>query len=84
METILQRDPGEEQFQMQVREFLETIVPVIERHPEYRRQSILERIIEPERVVMFRVQMNSAIGPYRGGLRFHPLVCLFDHQGLGL
>ncbi|MCF8143033.1 MAG: NADP-specific glutamate dehydrogenase [Deltaproteobacteria bacterium] len=97
MEDILNyvraRDPHEKEFHQAVKEVLETIQPVLERNPEYRQAAILERIIEPERVIMFRVpwmddegqvhvnrgyrlQMNSAIGPYKGGTRFHPSVNL--------
>jgi glutamate dehydrogenase (NADP+) len=87
------RDPGEKEFHQAVREVLESVTPVLERHPEYRREAVLERLIEPERVILFRVpwmddhgqsrvnrgfrvEMNSAIGPYKGGLRFHPSVNL--------
>jgi len=87
------RDPGEKEFHQAVREVLESVSPVLERHPEYRREAILERLIEPERVILFRVpwmddhgqsrvhrgfrvEMSSAIGPYKGGLRFHPSVNL--------
>jgi glutamate dehydrogenase (NADP+) len=93
MEAIKIRDPGEREFHQAVYEVLESVKPVLDRHPEYRRMKILERITEPERVIMFRVpwsddqgeihvnrgfriQMNSAIGPYKGGLRFHPSVNL--------
>jgi len=91
IKRILARDPEEKEFHQAVREFVETIKPVLERHPEYRQLGVLERILEPERVIMFRVpwmddegwvqvnrgyrvEMNSAIGPYKGGLRFHPSV----------
>ena len=87
------KNPGEPEFHQAVEEVLESLEPVIERHPEYRHASVLERIVEPERVIIFRVpwlddeggvhvnrgyrvQMNSAIGPYKGGLRFHPSVTL--------
>ena len=87
------RDPGEKEFHQAVREVLDSVAPVLERHPEYRREAILERLIEPERIILFRVpwmddhgqsrvhrgfrvEMNSAIGPYKGGLRFHPSVNL--------
>ncbi len=90
---IIQRDPEQNEFHQAVHEVLETVRPVLERNPEYRRQAVLERITEPERVIMFRVpwmddqgqvyvnrgfrvEMNSAIGPYKGGLRFHPSVTL--------
>jgi glutamate dehydrogenase (NADP+) len=85
------KNPSEPEFHQAVEEVLESLEPVIQRHPEYRAAKILERITEPERVVIFRVpwmddqgefqinrgfriQMNSAIGPYKGGLRFHPSV----------
>jgi glutamate dehydrogenase (NADP+) len=87
------RNPGEPEFHQAVREVLESLAPVFERRPEYRTAKILERMVEPERVIMFRVpwqddraqvqinrgfriQMNSALGPYKGGLRFHPSVNL--------
>lgn len=93
LEIVRKRNPGEPEFFQAVTEVLESIEPVIERHKKYRDGKILERIVEPERVVIFRVpwqddkgqfqinrgfriQMNSAIGPYKGGLRFHPTVCL--------
>ena len=93
LRNILDRDPGEEEFHQTVEEFIETIKPVLNRHPEYGRLGVLERITEPERVIMFRipwmddqrqvrvnrgyqVEMNSAIGPFKGGLRFHPSVNL--------
>ncbi|HOK77046.1 MAG TPA: NADP-specific glutamate dehydrogenase [Verrucomicrobiota bacterium] len=93
LEIVRKRNPGEPEFFQAVTEVLESIEPVIERHKKYRDARILERIVEPERVVIFRVpwqddkgqfqinrgfriQMNSAIGPYKGGLRFHPTVCL--------
>jgi len=90
---VKEKNPAEPQFHQAVQEVLESLVPVVERHPEYRDACILERILEPERVIMFRVpwiddknrihvnrgyriEMNSAIGPYKGGLRFHPSVTL--------
>src|SRR6266542_2205528 len=93
MEDVSARNPGEVEFHQAVREVAESVDLVLDRHPEYREAKILERIIEPERVVMFRVpwvddageirvnrgyriEMNSAIGPYKGGLRFHPTVYL--------
>ncbi|MEW6426536.1 MAG: NADP-specific glutamate dehydrogenase [Thermodesulfobacteriota bacterium] len=93
METIRQRDQGQKEFQQAVYEVLDSVRPVLERNPSYRRLAVLERIIEPERVLLFRVpwlddsgqvrvnrgfrvEMNSAIGPYKGGLRFHPSVNL--------
>ncbi|MBQ9941203.1 MAG: NADP-specific glutamate dehydrogenase [Clostridia bacterium] len=85
------RNPGQTEFLQTVKEVLETIQPVIEKHPEYKDAAILERMVEPERIISFkvswiddsgkvqvnrgwRVQFNSAIGPYKGGLRFHPSV----------
>jgi glutamate dehydrogenase (NADP+) len=93
MERIKLRDPGEKEFHQAVEEVLESVQPVLDRNPQYRQHAVLERITEPERVIMFRVpwmddqgqvhvnrafriQMNSAIGPYKGGLRFHPSVNL--------
>ncbi len=90
---IQSRDPEQNEFLQAVEEVVETVKPVLERNPEYRQQAVLERITEPERVLMFRVpwmadngqvmvnrgfrvEMNSAIGPYKGGLRFHPSVNL--------
>ena len=87
------KNPSEPEFHQAVQEVAESLELVLERHPEYRHAKILERMVEPERVVMFRVpwmddqgevhinrgfriQMNSAIGPYKGGLRFHPSVNL--------
>jgi glutamate dehydrogenase (NADP+) len=87
------KNPAEPEFHQAVQEVAESLSLVLERHPEYRSSKILERIIEPERVIMFRVpwvddqgeihinrgyriQMNSAIGPYKGGLRFHPSVTI--------
>ena len=93
IQNITQRDPHELEFHQAVKEVMDSIRPVLEKNPQYRRLGILERIVEPERVIMFRVpwvddqgqvrvnrgyrvQMNSAIGPYKGGLRFHPSVKL--------
>jgi len=87
------KNPSEPEFHQAVQEVLESLRPVLERHPEYRAARVLERMVEPERVIIFRVpwfddqggvqinrgfrvQMNSAIGPYKGGLRFHPSVNL--------
>ncbi|HXX62678.1 MAG TPA: NADP-specific glutamate dehydrogenase [Bacteroidota bacterium] len=87
------KNPAEPEFHQAVQEVAESLSLVLERHPEYRTARVLERIIEPERVLMFRVpwvddqgevqinrgyriEMNSAIGPYKGGLRFHPSVTL--------
>ena len=93
IELIKARDPGEKEFHQAVQEVLETVQPVLDRNPEYRQSAVLERITEPERVILFRVpwmddqgqvnvnrgfriEMSSAIGPYKGGLRFHPSVNL--------
>lgn len=90
---IKEKDPNQREFHQAVEEVIETVKPVLDRNLEYRRQAVLERITEPERVIMFRVpwmdddgqvhinrgfrvEMNSAIGPYKGGLRFHPSVNL--------
>src|SRR5512136_2761674 len=87
------KNPAEPEFHQAVQEVTESLDLVLQKHPEYRSAKILERMVEPERVVMFRVpwmddqgeihvnrgfriQMNSAIGPYKGGLRFHPSVTL--------
>lgn len=94
------RNPGEREFHQAAKEVLETLTPVIDRHPEYQKAGLLERLTEPERVVMFRVpwvddngavrvnkgyrvQFSSAIGPYKGGLRFHPSVNLGIIKFLG-
>lgn len=91
LEIVRKRNPGEPEFQQAVTEVIESIQPVIERHRKYSDAKILERIVEPERVIVFRVpwqddkgavqvnrgfrvQFNSALGPYKGGLRFHPTV----------
>jgi glutamate dehydrogenase (NADP+) len=93
MAEVRAKNPAEPEFHQAVEEVLESLALVLETHPEYREAKIIERIIEPERVIMFRVpwqddqanlhvnrgfrvQMNSAIGPYKGGLRFHPSVNL--------
>jgi glutamate dehydrogenase (NADP+) len=93
IDSVQTKNPSEPEFHQAVREVLESLVPVLDRHPEYRKAKILERVVEPERVIQFRVvwaddrgdaqvnrafrvQMNSAIGPYKGGLRFHPSVNL--------
>ena len=93
MENIIAKNPGEKEFHQAVQEVAESVMPFIEKNPKYKKAKILERIAEPERVIMFRVpwiddsgeyqinkgyriQMNSAIGPYKGGLRFHPSVNL--------
>ena len=90
---VKSKNPGELEFHQAVEEVLESLEVVIQRHPEFQKAKILERIVEPERVLMFRVpwldkngniqvnrgfriQFNSSIGPYKGGLRFHPSVNL--------
>ena len=90
---LASRDPNQSEFHQAVLEVIETVVPVLERHPEFGTQKIIQRLIEPERTIIFRVpwvddrgeiqvnrgfriEMNSAIGPYKGGLRFHPSVNL--------
>lgn len=91
LETVKKRNQGEKEFQDAVTEVLNSLVPVMEKHPEFIEANLLERIVEPERQIMFRVpwvddagkvhvnrgfriQFNSAIGPYKGGLRLHPSV----------
>jgi glutamate dehydrogenase (NADP+) len=90
-EEVLKRNPGETEFHQAVREVLDSLEPVLEKHPEYVDVNVLDRIVEPERQLMFRVpwqddkgniqvnrgfrfEFNSALGPYKGGLRFHPTV----------
>nr|WP_194972896.1 NADP-specific glutamate dehydrogenase [Aquiflexum lacus] len=93
MDLVKKRDPNETEFIQAIEEMLPSISKVLDNHPEFSEKSILERMIEPERIITFRVawvddkgevqvnrgfrvQMNSAIGPYKGGLRFHPTVNL--------
>ncbi len=93
LKLIKDRDPGEKEFHQAVEEVIESVLPVLDRNPQYRKEAVMERIVEPERIIIFRVpwmddqgqvnvnrgfriQMNSAIGPYKGGLRFHPSVNL--------
>ncbi len=93
MEQVIAKNPEQEEFHQAVEEVVESLWPVLDKRPEYRKAKIMERIVEPERVIMFRVpwlddngdaqvnrgfriEMNSAIGPYKGGLRFHPSVNL--------
>jgi len=100
MEPVVATNRGEIEFHQAVREVVDSLVPVLQRHPRYLEEHILERIVEPERVVMFRVpwmddrghvhvnrgfrvEFNSAIGPYKGGLRFHPSVNLGILKFLG-
>src|SRR5207253_4431390 len=92
LDIVRKRNPNEPEFIQAVTEVLESIRPVVERNKKYRDGKILERLVEPERIIQFRVpwiddkgqiqvnrgfrvQMNSALGPYKGGLRFHPTVC---------
>jgi glutamate dehydrogenase (NADP+) len=91
METVIKRNANEPEFHQAVREVLESLEPVVEKSPQYITSGVLERMVEPERIIKFRVpwvddngkvqvnrgyriQFNSAIGPYKGGLRFHPTV----------
>ena len=100
MANVRARNPEQKEFLQAVREVVDSITPALDRHPEYRRASILERLVEPERVILFRVpwvndrgdvevnrgfrvEFNSAIGPYKGGLRFHPSVNLGIIKFLG-
>lgn len=93
MARVVAKNPGEPEFHQAVQEVVETLAPFIEKNPKYEKAKILERMVEPERVIMFRVpwtddkgeiqvnrgyriEMSSAIGPYKGGLRFHPSVNL--------
>jgi len=93
MDKVKAKNPGEKEFHQAVQEVAESLWPFLDKHPQYRKAKILERICEPERTIMFRVpwvddkgeiqvnrgfriQMNSAIGPYKGGIRLHPSVNL--------
>ncbi|MBQ8055682.1 MAG: NADP-specific glutamate dehydrogenase [Paludibacteraceae bacterium] len=93
MAKVVAKNPGEKEFHQAVQEVVETLMPFVEANPKYKKAKILERMTEPERVIIFRVpwiddngewqinrgfrvQMNSAIGPYKGGIRFHPSVNL--------
>lgn len=93
MAKVTKKDPAEVEFYQAVREVVGSVMPFIERNPKYQEAKILERMVEPERVIIFRVpwlddkgevqinrgyrvEMNSAIGPYKGGIRFHPSVNL--------
>ena len=101
LEDLKNRNPGEKEFHQAATEILMTLEPVINAHPEYEKMALLERFVEPERTILFRVpwvddngkvhvnkgyrvQFNSAIGPYKGGLRFHPSVNLSVIKFLGL
>jgi len=100
MERVMERNPGESEFHQAVHEVLTSVVPVLEKNPRYVKSRVFERIVEPERQIIFRVpwqddkedvhinrgfrvQFNSAIGPYKGGLRFHPSVNLGIIKFLG-
>ena len=100
LESLKSKNPWEKEFIQAAEEVLESISPLIEKDPKYKAQRILERIIEPERSILFkvpwindkgeyivnrgyRVQFNSAIGPYKGGIRFHPSVTLSTQKFLG-
>ena len=99
-DSVLARNPNQPEFHQAVYEVLQTLEPVMEKHPEWVKAGIVERLVEPERQIMFRVpwvddqgnvqvnrgfrvQFNSAIGPYKGGLRFHPSVNLSIIKFLG-
>ncbi|MDE6274483.1 MAG: NADP-specific glutamate dehydrogenase, partial [Clostridiales bacterium] len=101
LEELKKKNPNEPEFHQAATEILNGLKPVVEKHPEYEKAALLERFVEPERVIMFRVpwvddngtvhvnkgyrvQFNSAIGPYKGGLRFHPSVNLSIIKFLGL
>jgi glutamate dehydrogenase (NADP+) len=100
IEQVKKRNPGEPEFHQAVEEVLESIAPVLEKHPEFKKARIAERMVEPERQIMFRVpwvndkgdvevnrgfriEFNSAIGPYKGGLRLHPSVYIGIIKFLG-
>lgn len=100
MNDLQKRTPNQPEFHQAVREFAEVVIPFIEEHPEYQGHNLMERLTEPDRVIMFRVtwvddkgriqvnrgyrvQFNNAIGPYKGGLRFHPSVNLSILKFLG-
>ena len=99
-EKVTAQNPGETEFLQAVEEVVDSLKPVLDKHPEFQKHKILDRIVEPERVIMFRVpwvddkanvqvnrgyrvEFNSAIGPYKGGLRFHPSVNLSILKFLG-
>ncbi len=101
LKNLKKQNPNEPEFHQAATEILTSLAPVIEKHPEYEAAGLLERFVEPERVILFRVpwvddkgkvhvnkgyrvQFNSAIGPYKGGLRFHPSVNLSIIKFLGL
>lgn len=99
-EQVVRRNPGESEFHQAVKEVIDTLAPVLVKHPQYAEHKIIERICEPERQIIFRVpwqddrgevhinrgfrvQFNSALGPYKGGIRFHPSVYLGIVKFLG-
>ena len=99
-DQVLARDPNAPEFHQCIREFLESLEGIVDKHPEWEQNAILERFVEPDRIITFRVtwvddagkvqvnrgyrvQYNSAIGPYKGGLRFHPSVNLSIMKFLG-
>jgi len=100
MAGVIAKNPEQKEFHQAVREVVESLMPVMDKHPEYRKAKVLERVVEPERVIIFRVpwvddagevqvnrgmrvEFSSAIGPYKGGLRFHPSVNLGIIKFLG-
>ncbi|RMF10333.1 MAG: glutamate dehydrogenase, partial [Candidatus Neomarinimicrobiota bacterium] len=100
MDSVKTRNPGEPEFHQAVQEVVESLWDFLQDHPHYLHNKVLERLVEPERVIMFRVpwrndrgeimvnrgyrvEFNSAIGPYKGGLRFHPSVNLSILKFLG-
>ena len=100
MQMVISKNPAEEEFHQAVKEVVESIWEYLEHNPYYLHHKILDRIVEPERIIMFRVpwcddqgkvnvnrgfrvEFNSAIGPYKGGLRFHPSVNLGILKFLG-
>ena len=100
LDSVKKRNPNEPEFYQAVEEVLETLKPVLDQNPAYEKAGILERMVEPERAISFRVtwvddngkvqvnrgyrvQFNGSIGPYKGGLRFHPSVNLSIIKFLG-
>jgi len=100
MDALVAKHPAQPEFHQAVREVVDTLIPCLEKHPEYLEYKILERMVEPDRVFIFRVpwqddkgeiqvnrgfrvEFNNAIGPYKGGLRFHPSVNLGILKFLG-
>ena len=100
MQSVIDKNPNEKEFLQAVEEVAEAVIPFMQNNPKYNNKMLLERMVEPERVVMFRVpwlddsgktqvnrgyrvEYNSAIGPYKGGLRFHPSVNLSILKFLG-